>query len=368
MLQTPKLNPQIEESINTFLPDKIKLVIFSQTRYDSVLERLVTCEECNQSIKKQPPPKVCKTCLQPLIDDPNQDRPESEPEDSSEDSEFVDADDFSEGSISKKNTPVRSTPIRNKSIIGMRKQPSVRHTIGLHCSDCYQSLLGKDQKTSICLKCQWPTPRTPLTPLTPGSDTLMNLDNYAQVYANLPSARIECTDFKKYIQKQFRVKDEDIITIQDKDYSSTLNYFRLLESALATDDAGKTLVIYAMAGHGTLMSESQCLLINEFDAQSNFYKRFAGEQKIRKLATQFPNSYHLGIFACSRIEEKDDYKYVRNKAALIEETKLDMIRVSQFESPKEDVVDQVYPATNCMFVFANDEPTNGAYTDLIRQL
>ena len=42
---------------------------------------------------------------------------------------------------------------------------------------------------------------------------------------------------------------------------------------------------------------------------------------------------------------------------------------TQFEFKKElDFIEEVYPATNCLFVFAS-EPTSGAlYTDLIGQL
>ena len=73
----------------------------------------MNCESCHQPIRKKPPPKICKTCKQPINDDPNQDRPETElfsdadGDGDSDSSSFVDADDFSEGSVSKKNSPVR---------------------------------------------------------------------------------------------------------------------------------------------------------------------------------------------------------------------------------------------------------------------
>ena len=69
------------------------------------------------------------------------------------------------------------------------------------------------------------------------------------------------------------------------------------------DYGTKTLIIYAIAAHGSLMNGSQCILTDEFDSKINFYARFPAEQYIRRLAQNFPNSYHLGVFACSRFPE-----------------------------------------------------------------
>ena len=44
----------------------------------------------------------------------------------------------------------------------------------------------------------------------------------------------------------------------------------------------------------------QCLLLNEFDTTKNFYKVLDAEYRIRNYAKEMPNSYHLGMFACSK--------------------------------------------------------------------
>ena len=106
MLKTPTLHQNNESKSEKFYPDQIKLVLIAQMHYGSVLENLPICSECNQPIKRSPPPKICKSCHQIIRDDPNEDRPESESSGSSDESEFVDQDDFSEGSINK-NSPVR---------------------------------------------------------------------------------------------------------------------------------------------------------------------------------------------------------------------------------------------------------------------
>ena len=129
-------------------------------------------------------------------------------------------------------------------------------------------MLNKDEKSNICDKCHWP-----ISIVTDYTDSQQDLQ---QAYVNLPSAKEECADLKQYIQKQFRVCDEDIIWMQDSDYASTVKTFNDLENALAME-SDKVLIIYAIAGHGTLKQGSQCMLINEFDESNNFYKRFAGE-------------------------------------------------------------------------------------------
>ena len=46
MLQTPKINQVVDEAADAFQPDKIWLVLFSQTRYENVMEKSKTCEAC----------------------------------------------------------------------------------------------------------------------------------------------------------------------------------------------------------------------------------------------------------------------------------------------------------------------------------
>ena len=41
-------------------------------------------------------------------------------------------------------------------------------------------------------------------------------------------------------------------------------------------------------------------MVNEFDKKAKFYQMFNAERKIRAFAESFPNTFHLGIFACCR--------------------------------------------------------------------
>ena len=44
----------------------------------------------------------------------------------------------------------------------------------------------------------------------------------------------------------------------------------------------------------------QSLLLNEYDEQARFYRLFAAEDFLRRLAEDFPNLYQVGIFTSQR--------------------------------------------------------------------
>ena len=51
--------------------------------------------------------------------------------------------------------------------------------------------------------------------------------------------------------------------------------------------------------------------MNELKKKDKFYARFAAENKIRTLAGEYDNSYHLCIFACCReLEKSEEYNFV----------------------------------------------------------
>ena len=70
----------------------------------------------------------------------------------------------------------------------------------------------------------------------------------------------------------------------------------------------KVLVVYIFASHGIQENGSQGVVINEFDKSSGYYKIWKAEAMIRVLARLFPNSYHLGFFACCR-EVHDPFRH-----------------------------------------------------------
>lgn len=60
------------------------------------------------------------------------------------------------------------------------------------------------------------------------------------------------------------------------------------------------LVIFVVAGHGMNDSGHQVLLINEFDDNTKFYKKFQLEKKLRTFAKMYPNTYNMAFCACCR--------------------------------------------------------------------
>ena len=70
----------------------------------------------------------------------------------------------------------------------------------------------------------------------------------------------------------------------------------------------KVLVVYIFASHGIQENGSQGVVVNEFDEKTGFYKIWKAEAMIRVLARLFPNSYHLGFFACCR-EVHDPFRH-----------------------------------------------------------
>ena len=66
------------------------------------------------------------------------------------------------------------------------------------------------------------------------------------------------------------------------------------------EDKINYLTIFLFAGHGIMKDGMQCLVLNEFDPETGFYKLLPVEEKIRLYGTVFPNSYNIAIFACCR--------------------------------------------------------------------
>ena len=79
------------------------------------------------------------------------------------------------------------------------------------------------------------------------------------------------------MQAKYRVSEQNITWIKDCDFEAMFDHFQGLEEQLSKEEGVKTLVIYAIAAHGSLLNGSQCILIDEFDSNVNFYARFPAE-------------------------------------------------------------------------------------------
>ena len=53
-------------------------------------------------------------------------------------------------------------------------------------------------------------------------------------------------------------------------------------------------------GNGIVKDGRFCMLVNEYDLSTRYYKIFRAEEKIRSWAQIFPNSYHVALFDASR--------------------------------------------------------------------
>ena len=98
----------------------------------------------------------------------------------------------------------------------------------------------------------------------------------------------------------FFVKPEDIIEIENKNVQECHKIYRKLNSQLHHNKEVNYLVFHIFAGHGWQEGGMLKLLTNEFNQTTNTYQDFPAEDKIRKMAKHFKNSYHIGVFACCR--------------------------------------------------------------------
>ena len=59
----------------------------------------------------------------------------------------------------------------------------------------------------------------------------------------------------------------------------------------------KYLIIAVFAGHSVDESGGRCLLLNEYDEESFFYRKFEAQKCLNNLASKYLNTYIFGIFA-----------------------------------------------------------------------
>ena len=103
--------------------------------------------------------------------------------------------------------------------------------------------------------------------------------------------------------KKFGVTDKDTYYLENATVQETIAMYKDIVSKLT---AGKQqnppediLIIHNFSGHSTSKNGMQTFVFNEFDETSAFYKVLAAEDLLRQLASEFPNSYQIGVFTDS---------------------------------------------------------------------
>ena len=128
---------------------------------------------------------------------------------------------------------------------------------------------------------------------------------FEQYFKDLPAAKHDCDtlrkvlDYYKIDEKEDRVFDLSN-NPTEKEFMHAYNTEIAALLKKGKKDKINYLTIFLFAGHGIMKDGMQCLVLNEFDTQTNFYKLLPVEDKIRLYGTVFPNSYNIAIFACCR--------------------------------------------------------------------
>ena len=120
---------------------------------------------------------------------------------------------------------------------------------------------------------------------------------------DLPEAQDDCETMRKVLD-YYMIHDE-----HDRVYNLTdpseEEFFRVYYEIAKLLQEGKQnkinyLTIFLFAGHGIMKNGTQCLVLNEFDENTKFYKLLPAEDKIRLFGMSFQNSYNIAVFACCR--------------------------------------------------------------------
>ena len=77
------------------------------------------------------------------------------------------------------------------------------------------------------------------------------------------------------------------------------------------------------------------MITNEYDEVTKFYRQFYAERYIRELAGTFPNSYHVGVFACFKQViklERDFLSFEQQKEEIMSESLKDFELSSEEKS------------------------------------
>ena len=109
-----------------------------------------------------------------------------------------------------------------------------------------------------------------------------------QALNNIPHAKQKCEQIKQVIRK-YNVKQEDIYGDSNnptsKQWTDIMSMVSArLRSGSRMQPPQKYLVLYAFVGNGIVKDGRFCMLINEYDLSTRYYKMFRAEEKIRSWA------------------------------------------------------------------------------------
>ena len=104
---------------------------------------------------------------------------------------------------------------------------------------------------------------------------------------------------------KYEFMEHDIYDLSDnpdlKTVSKTMDQLSLkIRNGKKARPVENYLVVLLFAGHGILKDGVQHVLLNQYDAKTQFYKLLAVEKKLRGWSEFYHNSYLISIFACCR--------------------------------------------------------------------
>ena len=103
---------------------------------------------------------------------------------------------------------------------------------------------------------------------------------------------------------KFGVPAINIYTMIDPiEHATNTVYIELVEKlakGAKKDPPINYMVMHCFSGAATLVRGMQSLVFNEFDESEGAPRIFEAEYLLQKIAEDFPNSYHIGIFTSQR--------------------------------------------------------------------
>ena len=103
---------------------------------------------------------------------------------------------------------------------------------------------------------------------------------------------------------KFGVLEENIYNLMDaSEHATNSVYIELLEKlakGAKKDPPVNYLVMHCFSGAGAQVRGMHSIIFNEFDDMINGPRIFEAEYLLKKIAEDYPNSYHIGVFTSQR--------------------------------------------------------------------
>ena len=110
---------------------------------------------------------------------------------------------------------------------------------------------------------------------------------------DLPATKQDCLTLRVALEA-YGIVDrgpDNMYVMDDPNMKRVRAVKRSLMMMLKDNPDKKVLIVFILAGHGMQMSGKQVVLLNEFNADTGFYKFWGIEENIRALSELYPNSY-----------------------------------------------------------------------------